>query len=308
MASTVRDTVTPGLASSTTRPGVWLTELSLVAMALIWGVNFSVVKFGTGLVDPLAYNGLRVAIAAAVLAVIAVAGRTPWPPGRIVVTLVGLGVLGNGIYQFFFVEGLARTSASDTALVVAASPAFIALIGRARGVERISRKGAIGICLSIAGIALVVLGSARAQTGESSSLLGDVLVLCGSLTWATYTILLKPYTERVSGFQLAALTMLGGAVPLVAVAWPAMMAAHWSAVPRAGWAALFYSSVFALVIAYYFWYHGVRVIGPTRTAMYSNLQPLIAVLVAWLVLGESPTPWQGVGAASIMSGLLLTRM
>jgi drug/metabolite transporter (DMT)-like permease len=277
-------------------------------MALIWGVNFSVVKFGTSLVDPLAYNGLRVAIAAVILAVVALANRSPWPSRRTMATLVGLGVVGNGVYQFFFVEGLARTSASDTALVVAASPAFIALIGRARGVERISRKGVIGICLSIAGIALVVLGSARPRTGQSSSLLGDLLVLCGSLTWATYTILLKPHTERVSGFQLAALTMIGGAVPLLVVAWPAMMSAKWSAVPLSGWAALFYSGVFALVIAYYFWYHGVRVIGPTRTAMYSNLQPLIAVLVAWLVLGESPTPWQGVGAASIMSGLLLTRM
>jgi drug/metabolite transporter (DMT)-like permease len=308
MASTVPESVTPGLADSTTRPGVWLTDLSLVAMALIWGVNFSVVKFGTSLVDPLAYNGLRVAIAAVVLVVVALLRRGPWPSRRTMFTLVGLGVLGNGIYQFFFVEGLARTSASDTALVVAASPAFIALIGRAMGVERISRKGALGICLSMTGIALVGLGSSRPQADQSSSLLGDILVLCGSLTWATYTVLLKPHTERISGFQLAALTMTGGAVPLLLVAWPAMSSAHWSTVPVSGWGALFYSGVFALVIAYYFWYHGVRVIGPTRTAMYSNLQPLIAVLVAWLVLGESPTAWQGVGAASIMTGLLLTRM
>jgi drug/metabolite transporter (DMT)-like permease len=276
-------------------------------MALIWGVNFSVVKFGTTLVDPLAYNGFRVALAAAVLAVIALIGRAPWPPRRTMLALVGLGVLGNGIYQFFFVEGIARTSASDTALVVAASPAFIALIGRARGVEHISVKGVIGIFLSIAGIALVVLGSTRAISGQSS-LLGDLLVLCGSLSWAVYTVLLKPHTERVSGFQLSALTMIGGAVPLLIVAWPAMAAAKWSTVPLPGWAAVFYSGVFALVIAYFFWYRGVRVIGPTRTAMYTNLQPLIAVLVAWMVLGESPTPWQGVGAASIMSGLLLTRM
>jgi drug/metabolite transporter (DMT)-like permease len=307
MASIVPDTVTPGLATPQTRPGVWLTDLSLVGMALIWGVNFSVVKFGTTLVDPLAYNGFRVALAAVVLGVIALIGRVPWPPRRTMLALVGLGVLGNGIYQFFFVEGIARTSASDTALVVAASPAFIALIGRARGVERISTKGVIGIFLSIAGIALVVLGSARAISG-GSSLLGDLLVLCGSLSWAVYTVLLKPHTERVSGFQLSALTMIGGAVPLLIVAWPAMVAAKWSAVPFAGWAAAFYSGVFALVIAYFFWYRGVRVIGPTRTAMYTNLQPLIAVLVAWMVLGESPTPWQGVGAASIMSGLLLTRM
>ena len=87
-----------------------------------------------------------------------------------------------------------------------------------------------------------------------------------------------------------------------------MANAKWSAVPLAGWAAVFYSGVFALVIAYFFWYRGVRVIGPTRTAMYTNLQPVIAVLVAWMMLGESPTLWQGIGAACIMGGLVLTRM
>jgi drug/metabolite transporter (DMT)-like permease len=51
----------------------------------------------------------------------------------------------------------------------------------------------------------------------------------------------------------------------------------------------------------------VRVIGPTRTAMYSNLQPVIAVLVAWAMLGETPTVWQGVGTVSIMAGLVMTR-
>src|SRR5256885_15850309 len=101
MASTVRDTVTPGHASSTTRPGVWLTDASLVCMALIWGVNFSIVKFGTTLVDPLAYNGLRVLLAAVVLAAIALVRRDAWPPRRTVLALLALGVLGNGVYQFF---------------------------------------------------------------------------------------------------------------------------------------------------------------------------------------------------------------
>jgi drug/metabolite transporter (DMT)-like permease len=74
-----------------------------------------------------------------------------------------------------------------------------------------------------------------------------------------------------------------------------------------GWLAIAYSGVFALVVAYLFWYNGVRVIGPTRTSMYSNLQPIVAVLVAWPMLGETPTPWQIVGAACIMGGLVLTR-
>jgi drug/metabolite transporter (DMT)-like permease len=300
-----REKVTPG-HGTTTRPGVGLTDASLVLMALIWGVNFSVVKFGTTLVDPLAYNGLRVSLAALLLVTIVAVTRAPLPPVRTIVALLALGVLGNGIYKFFFVEVIARTSASDAALVVAASPAFIAIIGRIRGVERVSRKGVSGIVLSIAGIALVVLGTTQGNEG-SSSLTGDLLVLCGSLCWAFYTVLLKPHTERVPGMQLSAFTMVGGAVPLVIVAWPAISRAQWSGVPTLGWAALAYSGVFALVVAYYFWYRGVKVLGPTRTAMYSNLQPVIAVLVAWIMLGEVPTVWQCVGAVSIMVGLLMTR-
>jgi drug/metabolite transporter (DMT)-like permease len=283
-----------------------LTDVTLVLVALIWGVNFPIVKFGTSLVDPLAYNGIRVALAAVLLTAVVSIGRAPFPAARTIMALLALGVLGNGIYQFLFVEGIARTRASDAALFVAASPAFIALIGRMLGVERISARGAVGIALSIVGIALVVLGTATAAAGQAS-LLGDALVLAGSLSWALYTVLLKPYTHEVPGMQLSAFTMIGGAIPLFAVAWPAIATAAWRTVPALGWAALAYSGVFALVVAYYFWYRGVRVIGPTRTAMYSNLQPVVAVLVAWPMLGETPTPWQVVGAVCIIGGLLLTR-
>jgi drug/metabolite transporter (DMT)-like permease len=305
MASTAARPATPGHATST-RPGVWLTDLSLVLVALIWGVNFPIVKFGTTLVDPLAYNGIRVALAAVLLSAVIAVGRGPFPPPRTIAALLALGVLGNGIYQLLFVEGIARTRASDAALFVAASPAFIAIIGRLRGVERISARAAVGIALSMIGIALVVLGTATGTEGHAS-VLGDALVLAGSLSWALYTVLLKPYTHEVPGMQLSAFTMVGGAIPLFAVAWPAISGAAWRSVPAIGWAAVAYSGVFALVVAYYFWYRGVRVIGPTRTAMYSNLQPVIAVLVAWPMLGETPTVWQVVGAACIIGGLLLTR-
>lgn len=305
MASTAARSATPGHATST-RPGVWLTDVTLLLVALIWGVNYTIVKFGTTLVDPLAYNGVRVALAAVLLAVIVTIGREPFPPARAIAALLALGVLGNGVYQLLFVEGIARTRASDAALFVAASPAFIAIIGRLRGVERISGRAAVGIALSIAGIVLVVLGTATGHEGQSS-LFGDVLVLAGSLSWALYTVLLKPYTHDVSGLQLSAFTMVGGAIPLFAVAWPAISRTAWRSMPALGWAAVAYSGVFALVVAYYFWYRGVRVIGPTRTAMYSNLQPVIAVLVAWPLLGETPTVWQGLGAGCIIGGLLLTR-
>src|SRR6185437_16164069 len=97
------------------------------------------------------------------------------------------------------------TRASDAALVVAASPAFIAVIGRLRGVDRVSPRGVLGIFLSMGGIALVVLGTTRGNEARAS-LVGDLLVLVGSLTWAIYTVLLKPHTHRVPGIQLSAFT------------------------------------------------------------------------------------------------------
>ena len=304
--TTTEEHLTPGHAANTSQPGVWMTEAGLVAMALIWGVNYSVVKFGTTLVDPLAYNGVRIFIATVLLGATVAFGTTPLPDRRTIRALLALGVLGNGIYQWFFIEGIARTRASDAALVVASTPAFIALVGRIRGAERVTLRRFIGIALSIGGVALVVLSNVKPVNG-SSTLTGDLLVLAGSFAWATYSVLLKPYTERVSGFQVSAFTMAGGAMLFAVVSAPAVWTTSWSTLPRLGWAALLYSAVFALVIAYYFWYRGVRVIGPTRTSMFSNLQPVIAVLIAWALLHETPTFAQTVGTISMMTGLLLTR-
>src|SRR4051812_33853985 len=124
MGSTAGEHATPGHAATSSRPGVWLTEAGLVAVALIWGVNYSVVKYGTTLVDPLAYNGVRIVVAAVLLGVTVAFGARPLPNRHTMLSLLALGVLGNGVYQWFFIEGIARTRASDAALVVAATPAF----------------------------------------------------------------------------------------------------------------------------------------------------------------------------------------
>jgi drug/metabolite transporter (DMT)-like permease len=122
-----------------------------------------------------------------------------------------------------------------------------------------------------------------------------------------FTVLLKPYTHRVDGVQLSAATMVGGAIALLAVAAPSVAAADWSSVRPVAWAAILYSGIAGLVVAYLFWYRGVRVLGPTRTSMYLNLQPLFALVVAWAALGERPGLPQLLGAAAVMTGVLLAR-
>ena len=156
------------------------------------------------------------------------------------------------------------------------------------------------------GVGLVIAGSASSTNGQAT-LLGSVLVFLGVLCWTAYTIMLQPYTKRVDVVQLAAVTMVGGAVPLLIASMPALVATDWSSVGAGGWLALFYSSVISMGVAYFFWYRGLRVLGPTRTAVYSNLQPIVALVAAWAFLGEIPTIFQGIGAVTIIAGVFLTR-
>jgi drug/metabolite transporter (DMT)-like permease len=300
------DPIPTGRALPVTRPALGITDLYLVAVALIWGVNYVVVKFGTTVVDPLAYNGVRVGTAAITLGIMAKLLSRAEISRRDVIALLLLGAFGNGVYQIFFIEGEAHTRAGTVALILAATPAFVALIGRALRVERVSRRAVLGISLSVLGVAFVVFGRSVTPT-EGVTLLGNLLTFAGAMCWALFAVLLKPYSERVDGLQLSALTMGGGAIVLLVIGAPAMMRTAWSALPASAWGAILYGGLGALVLAYFLWSRGVRVLGPTRTSMYGNLQPVIALLTAWLALGEVPTPWQGIGAATIIAGVLLTR-
>ncbi len=282
------------------------TDALLLLMATIWAVNFSVIKYATGVLSPLAFTGLRVSIAAAVLLAIAFAQRRPWPPRRDIIALIMLGVIGNGIYQLLFIEGLSRTKVANAVLIVAASPAFIAIVSRLKGIEHVRRRTLEGVALSICGVALVVYGSARTDHA-TATLIGTLLVFIGVLCWTMFTVFIQPLAVRVDPVQLSGLTMSGGVLPLLVATPRALAATRWDTVGPAAWAALLYASVVSMVIAYLFWYRGLRVLGPTRTAVYGNFQPVIAIVVAWIFLRESPTIWQGVGTGTIMTGIYLTR-
>jgi drug/metabolite transporter (DMT)-like permease len=193
-------------------PGVRLTYALLVLMALIWGVNFSVLKLGTRYLQPLAFNGVRLLLAAAVLGALALARPAHRPSRGDALRLAGLGVLGHGVYQICFIEGITHATASTAALVMAASPAFIGIVGRLLGSERPSRHAWAGIGLQLAGMSGVVLGSAAQASapGGASPVLGPGLVLFAALAWACYAVLLKPFAARVDPVHLSAWTLVGG--------------------------------------------------------------------------------------------------
>lgn len=281
------------------------TELSLVAMAVIWGVNFPVMKYGATVLSPLVYNSLRMLLACAILLTIASARPSRRADRADRWRLIWLGVLGHCVYQILFVLGLSMTRAGTASLVVAASPAAVGLVARFTTHERLPLRAVAGIAVSISGVLLVLGGTITADGPQH--LIGDLLILVAVGVWAFYTTGLVPLTQRVGSADVAAWTLVGGVVPLTLIASPQMLRTDWGAVTMLTWSAVLYSGIIAMVFAYLIWYRGVREIGPTRTSMFGNLQPLVAVTMAWALLGEVPTIYQGVGAAAVIGGLYLAR-
>lgn len=302
--------VTPVEPSGQSLPGVGFgrTDLLLLFTVTVWGINYSAVKYGSQMMTPLAFTWLRVLISAVTLLIVALARSAPWPPVRDILGLLVLGVLGNGIYQTFFVLGVSRTRVADAALLGAASPMVVALFSQLRGMERGRARTFLGIALSIVGVAVVVFGSTAGTDGHGTWL-GVGLVMAAVICWSVFTVLLRQYTLRVDPIQLHAIGMVGGFLFLSCITpmvWPSI-ASGLSKLSPTMWWVIAYSAWLSMVLVYLFWFRGVKLLGPTRTAIYSNLQPVVAILFAWAVLHEVPTAWQGVGTATIIAGIFLSR-
>jgi drug/metabolite transporter (DMT)-like permease len=215
-------------------------------------------------------------------------------------------MVGTGIYQPLFLTGLSMTTASNTSLILAASPAFVALLNRMLGRERLAVRGWIGIALAFVGIAFIVQGGGGVELG-SGVFYGDLLILTGTFLWACYAVLAAPLMRTYSPLRVTALTTGIGSLPLILLGAPAVAALTPGQVQPSGWAGLLFSAIFAIVVAYIIWNSGVKKIGGARTALYNNLVPVIATIAAAVFLGEAITPLKLFGAAVIFLGLHLAR-
>ena len=294
------------IAPVAVRAGLTGTDGLLALMTLIWGVNYIVIKAALEVFSPLSFNAVRFVLAALSVAAVAWVAGARRPPARQLLQLSLLGVLGNTLYQWCYIEGMARTRAGNAALIMAAVPVLTAAASHLLGHERLRRRDVFGLALSTAGIAVLVVGSDVA-VGFGGPLAGDLLMLLAVVFWTAYTILAKPLVDTLGPTVTTAWSMGLGAIPLLVICAPAAVAQRWSAVTPAAWAGAVFSALGSLVLAYLIWYRGVARLGATRTAFYSNVSPVVTLVAAWPLLGEVPTPWQLLGAMGIFGSLAVVR-
>jgi drug/metabolite transporter (DMT)-like permease len=276
----------------------------MLLVVLFWGGNFTFSKLAFGDLPPLAFTAVRFIIGSTVLWLLLKRaepdGRTPpelW--GRLIV----LGIIGNTIYQLCFNLGLARTSATNTALILAAMPTVLTVSAGVIGLDRITARQRWALVLATLGVLLVV--AARGLGSGGGDWVGDGLILGGVVCWTAYSLGIRQLRGALSALRLTALTMLTGTPLLVLSGIPSLLGVRWSEVHLNAWGGLAYSTFLSLVASYILWSRGVQRLGPSRAALFTCLTPLVATLVAMAVLGERPTPAHLVGGGLIIGGVVL---
>ena len=120
---------------------IYLVEFLLISVAVIWGINFSLIKTLYNYFHPLAFNAVRMTIATlTMVSIIKMRGVQLRVERRDLPSLIGLGILSNAGYQMFFVLGLARTRAGNVGLLLSLTPVFAYLIGLALKQERFNER------------------------------------------------------------------------------------------------------------------------------------------------------------------------
>ena len=287
-------------------PITWTSiDTLLLLLVVIWGANFSVVKLVIAEIPPFAFNALRLVVATLVLLSIAwyrnvsLPVRSAWRP------MVGLG-LGLCVYQLSFVSGLVHTSATNSAVILGCMPVVVLIFNAiSRNGDYVTRWQAVGVALAVAGVCLVVgIGS----VGNRDALRGDLLTIVSLFCWAWYTVGSRPLLSQYSPLQVTTCAMLFCTVFFVPAGVLGLTDLDVSSVTGMAWVATFFSGFLALAISHIIWYTGVQRLGSARTSVFSNLVPVVAMLVAAVWLQE-PIGWvKMLGAAIVIAGLLLSRL
>ena len=299
----------PETRTASSAPTRRRTDLALVVLAVIWGVNFSVIKFALEEFDPLAFNAIRFVLASLTLfAFLRLNGSIPFPARKHWGRIVFLGLLANVVYQLLFIYGVDRTLAGNAGLVLATTPVWTLILAALYGLEHHGFRVWAGVMATLGGMVLVVLGGESGGVGLGGGLLqGDLMLVLAAITWAAYTVGTQELTREYGALAVTSWTLWVGTVALFTLGSPSLRALDWGAISPGGWLGVVYSGVLAIAVAYLIWNHGLEHIGGPRTAAYSNLVPVVALVTAALWLGEAPGPTQVVGAIVIIAGVWIAR-
>jgi drug/metabolite transporter (DMT)-like permease len=279
--------------------------LVLAATLLLWSGNWIVARAVRDDISPGLATAGRLVIVAAILLPFAwrgLAAKLPAFSRRDWRILWLLGFSGGGLHLSLQWLGLHYTTATSATLYLSTAPIFILLLAAPLLGERIAARQWLGVGISFAGV--VVIGM-QGRLLQPTFNVGDLCALASMAMWGSYTVFLRMRQDALDTVEYLSMVCLLGLVfmaPWVVVEYFIGMQLRLTA---AGSAAVLYSAIGSLLLAYAGWSYVVKRMGASRAGVTMHLMPAIAVGLAALFLGERPYWYHFAGVALILGGVAL---
>ena len=274
---------------------------------LMWGASFIATKVALRDVLPVTVVWLRFALGVVVLGAAVIARRQfAWPTRKEAGYFALLGFVGITFHQWLQSTGLVTAQASTTAWIVATTPVCIALLGWLALKEKLGWGSVLGIALASAGVLLVVTkGDGHTLTAGHFGEPGDLLILISAPNWAIFTVLSRPGLHRHPATRMIFYVMTTGwlfsSVPFFAGAGLTDVAR----LTLPGWLGIGFLGIFCSGLAYIFWYDALQAMPASQLGVFLYLEPLVAVVVAAVILGEAIVWASLLGGGIILLGVWL---
>jgi drug/metabolite transporter (DMT)-like permease len=282
--------------------------LVLAATLLLWSGNWIVARAVRDDISPGLATAGRLVIVAAILLPFAwrgLAAKLPALSRRDWKVLWLLGFSGGGLHLALQWLGLHYTTATSATLYLSTAPIFILLLAAPLLGERIAARQWVGVAVSFAGVALIGM---QGRLLQPSFNFGDLCALASMAMWGSYTVFLRMRRDTLDTVEFLAMVCLLGLVfmaPWVVIEFFIGMQLQ---LTPAGTAAVFYSAIGSLLLAYAGWSYVVKRMGAARAGATMHLMPAMAVGLAALFLGERPYWYHFAGVALILAGVALASM
>jgi drug/metabolite transporter (DMT)-like permease len=283
-----------------------LLVLCLATVYIVWGTTYLATRIGVLSLPPFLFGGVRFMIGGALMLLVAfwrgfrpahMAGQ--WPHMHVLAVLVVALCNGAQVWAMQWVPS------HTSALLNASSALWIVLFGLfgARA-HRPDWRAGVGLIVGFAGTVLLMWPAGAAAGATATPLLPQLTILAGCVVWSFGTIYMRNHSLHVDLFALVGLQMLiGGAwLALAGLATGEARQWHWSA---EGAFALAFLVIFSCCFAYTAYAWLARHATPAQTGSYSYVNPVIAAVCGYLVLNETFTKVQSLGAVVILAGVLM---
>ena len=304
--SVLRDRMALNTSSPSTGGQTTKVILAFAAVYVIWGSTYLGIRFAVETIPPFLMAGARFGFAGAVLYAWLRLRGAPAPTRRQwrETAIVGALLIGGGNGAVSWAEQTVPSGL--TALIIALTPLWFVGIEWMRHAVRPSREVVLGLVLGLVGM-VVLIDPARLADSGHVDLVGAAAIVGGTIAWAAGSMYSRTAELPARPLLGTAMQMFtGGMLLLVLSPLSGELASfHPSEISDTSLIALVYLIVFGSLIAFtsYIWL--LKAVAPSRVATYAYVNPVIAVLLGWLLAGEEMNTRIAVAAAIIVAGVAL---